>query len=74
MESQEGTTQGNPLAMSMYGVGILPLIQTLQQVMIKQVWYAEDATGGGLIQNVKDWWGLLKTAGPAYGYHPNAAK
>ena len=60
--------------MSMYGVGILPLIQTLQQVIIKQVWYADDATGGGLIQNVKDWWDLLKTAGPAYGYHPNAAK
>ena len=43
-------------------------------IMIKQVWYAEDATDGGLIQNVKDWWDLLKTAGPAYGYHPNAAK
>ena len=42
--------------------------------MIKQVWYAEDATDGGLIQNVKDWWDLLKTAGPAYGSHPNAAK
>ena len=41
--------------------------------MIKQVWYADDATGGGLIQNVKDWWDLLKTAKPAYGYHPNAA-
>ena len=41
--------------------------------MIKQVWYANDATGGGLIQNVKDWWDLLKTAKPAYGYHPNAA-
>ena len=44
--SQEGTTQGDPLAMAMYAVAITPLIHQLEGDGIKQAWYADDATAG----------------------------
>ena len=55
IRSAEGTTQGDPLAMSMYAIGILPLITQLQ-CETKQVWYADDATGAGCIRGVRQWW------------------
>ena len=42
--SQEGTTQGCPLAMAMYALALVPLSKQLQP-LCKQVWYADDATG-----------------------------
>ena len=36
--STEGTTQGDPLAMAMYGIGILPLIKKLQTCDVTQTW------------------------------------
>ena len=49
MESQEGTTQGDPLAMVFYGLSILPLQNDLRigEPEVKQVWLADDATGAG---------------------------
>ena len=44
--SQEGTTQGDPLAMAMYAITTVPLIEKLQSTNTKQVWYANDATAG----------------------------
>ena len=52
MASDAGTTQGDPLAMSMYAVGIMPLLHELQSTGTKQVWYADDATGGGTLTEV----------------------
>ena len=54
MLSEEGTFQGDPLAMAMYALGILPLITGLQGCA-SQVWYADDATGGGSLEQVKAW-------------------
>ena len=42
--SQEGTTQGDPLAMAMYAT--LPLIRQLQGDVF-QSWYADDAAADG---------------------------
>ena len=44
LSSQEGTTQGCPLAMAMYALALAPLTKRLQSDC-KQVWYADDATG-----------------------------
>ena len=74
LSSQEGTIQGDSLAMCMYAIGILALICSLQSSGIKQVWYADDATGGGTLEDVKNWWDHLISSGQSYGYHPNAAK
>ena len=73
--SEEGTTQGDPLAMAMYAIATIPLIHQLSKVAsLKQVWFADDATAGGHIQELKRWWDSLETMGPDFGYHVNAAK
>ena len=72
--SQEGTTQGDPLAMAMYAIAVTPLIQQLQDSEIKQVWFADDATAGGNLARVKMWWDHIIQLGPNYGYYPNASK
>jgi len=69
--SQEGTTQGDPLAMPMYALGIVPLIQKLAGIDVSQMWYADDASAGGSLQSLCAWWDHL---GPDYGYFPNAVK
>ena len=71
--SQEGTTQGDPLAMPMYAIAILPLTQQVNQ-SVTQVWYADDATATGCLPALRDWWDKLVTLGPTYGYHVNATK
>ena len=48
IQSVEGTTQGDPLAMAMYAIGTVPLISSLAGIC-KQVWFADDATGAGTI-------------------------
>ena len=41
LEYKEGVTQGDPLAMAMYALGTVPLINDLaQHVETKQIWYA----------------------------------
>ena len=42
VKSQEGTTQGDPLAMAMHGIAILPLIKRVMSDNVTQKWYADD--------------------------------
>ena len=72
--SQEGTTQGDPLAMPMYALATIPLIRKLKNNAndVKQVWYADDASGAGKINRLREWWDLINTEGPKYGYFTNA--
>ena len=73
LSSREGTTQGCPLAMPMYAVGVLPLISG-SSGHCHQVWYADDATGSGRFPSLRAWWDAVVSNGPAFGYFPNASK
>ena len=46
---KEGVTQGDPLAMIAYGIGVIPLIRDLQGThpRVTQPWYVNDAGAGG---------------------------
>eukprot|EP00731_Ephydatia_muelleri_P021639 Em0014g230a len=66
--------QGDPLAMAMYAIATIPLIEKLQSTNTKQVWYADDATAVGTLLNLKAWWTMLSSSGTSYGYFVNPGK
>ena len=66
--SEEGATQGDPLAIPMYALEVVPLINTLSDDFVKQVWYADDATTCGSLSDIHCWWNELDSTGPTYGY------
>ena len=72
IQSSEGTTQGDPLGLAMYAIGIQPLVKTLTGIA-KQAWYADDSAAGSTIANLKNWWDQISLLGPKYGYHPNSS-
>ena len=74
--SQEGTTQGDPLAMPMFALATIPLIRSLHDAVeeLLQIWYADDACGAGKINRLREWWDQINLLGPKFGYFPNATK
>lgn len=80
LSSEEGTTQGCPLAMAMYALSVVPLIHkcrasaTEDCAAATQMWFADDAAAGGRLRALRLFWDLLVQHGPAYGYFPKASK
>ena len=72
--STEGTTQGNPMGMPMYALGVLLLIHKLDNHAASQIWYADDAYASGSLQNLRQWWNDLLSLGPDYGYFIKVSK
>ena len=72
--SGEGTTQGDPLAMPMYALGNLPLIDESSESGALQSWYADDATAAATLQRLRRWWDILQQRGSSYGYYLNTSK
>ena len=66
--------RGDPLAMAMYVISVLPLINALHECDVRQTWFADDATAGGPLFGLHDWWSRLVALEPAYGYFVNATK
>ena len=66
--SQEGTTQGDPLAMSMYGIALLPLMDLVNEGVF-QKWYADDGNVAGSIESLRNLFGKFKLHGPAFHYN-----
>ena len=69
ISSNEGTTQGDTLAMAFYGISTQQLIDKLDyhKTGVFQVWLADDATGAGSLQNLKSWWKLITEEGKKFG-------
>ena len=81
IKSCEGTTQGDPIAMSVYAIAIIPLMLMVLEItsnssddVAKMVAYADDFTAGGTIESLKYWWDTLCKLGPKFGYYPQASK
>ena len=72
VQSSEAVMQGDSLAMAMFALGITPLIRTLKTC--HQIWFADDASAGGTLEEVHHWWVKLLQMGPKYRYHANPKK
>ena len=78
LKSQEGTTQGDPLGMAIYALGITPMMNILLMAIgnkhNKMVGFADDITAAGDIAALREWWDHLLEIGPCYGYFPQPTK
>ena len=72
--SEEGVTQGDNLAMAMYAVSTKTMISQLADERITQIWYADDSSAAGKLEDLKEWWIRLKDIGPKHGYFPKPSK
>ena len=73
--SKEGVTQEDPLPVFMYAIGTLPLIHSLYNSSCwTQIWYADDASAGGCLKDIYEWFSPLCSRGPAFGYFPEPTK
>ena len=67
--------RGDTPAMSFYAISLQLLITHLSGCSnVKLYWFADDATGVGLVEELKEWWDVLNDVGTAIGYLPNAKK
>ena len=74
--SEEGTCQGDPLAMAAYAVAMTPLIRQLDKACpsTAQCWYADDDGAADNLVSLRKYWDYLSRFGPGFGYFPNAIK
>ena len=74
--SKEGTTQGDPLGMTMYALGMAPPIQklNLKCPSVNQLWFADDSSAASSLKNLLEWWESLLELGPSFGYEVNVKK
>ena len=64
--SKVGATQGDPLLMIIYGVGMLPLTRSLKKQILDclQPWYADNTAAGGKFDAIERYYKLLCAEGP----------
>ena len=80
IQSMEGTTQGDPAAMVIYAIAIIPLILMLVEIRMqdnnhtKTAAYADDLTVAGPIDQIRIWWNTLCRLGPKLGYFRKGSK
>jgi hypothetical protein len=76
LHSKEGVTQGDPLSMYAYGIGILPLIRILKARFpaVEQPWYTDYAGAGRKFDEIRRFFVKLQEIGPNYGYYPEPTK
>ena len=76
IRSCEGATQGDPIAMAVYTIAIIPMILMIVDITskiddsTKTAAYADNVTAAGKIVQLKNWWKTLCMLGPTFGYYP----
>ena len=50
------------------------MISKLSDERITQIWYADDSSAAGKLEDLKEWWVRLKDVGPKHGYFPKPSK
>ena len=80
ISSCEGTTQGDPIAMAVYAIVIIPMILLTVYITskvndsTKTATYADDVTAAGKIIQLKNWWKKPCILDPKFRYYPEALK
>ena len=76
LHSIEGVTQGYPLEMIVYEIGIIPLINILKREIpdVTQPLYAYDDRSLGMFARLQAYFDSLARQGPGRGYHPEKTK
>jgi len=76
LHSQEGVTQGDPVAMVAYGLSTLPLICQLKTEFpeLQHAWYADDSAVAGSWMHISHHFHHLQQLGSTYGYFPESTK
>jgi hypothetical protein len=74
--SQEGTTQGDPLAMPWYSINTFVLIESLRLSLsdVKQGWSADDPAVNGKVESLYNWYKHLNLEGKKFGFLFNGSK
>jgi hypothetical protein len=74
--SKEGVTQGDPLAMALYGIALLPLAEILraEEPSVMQPWFADDSAMQGRAPPAARCFPNCCKVGPHFGYHPEPEK
>ena len=69
-------TQGYPLAIIAYVIGILPFIKNLKTEFpdVNLLWYVYDAGALGIFARVEAYFYSLGIHGPGHGYYPKPSK
>ena len=76
LQSREGVTQGDTLAMAAYVIGILLLIKWPEDKFpyVTHPWYTDNDDALGTFTGVELYFNSLKQFGPERGYYPEPSK
>ena len=72
ISSEEGSTQGCPVAMPLYAVGVTPLLRSCKTEGVKHVAFVDDVNSAWFLVALRVWWDKVVELGPYIGYDANA--
>lgn len=75
--AEDGVSQGDPLAMALYGIALLPLAENAKVIADEATitpWFANDSAGFGHVEDCAEFLQYLTQEGPTYGYFPEPEK
>ena len=70
LSSKEGTTQSDPIGMTVYAIGIIPHLNEMLSILTmndQMVAFAHDIAAAGKCESLRMWWDSIKIQGPLFG-------